>query len=77
MSTTTLIIIIVVAVVVIVLLAIFFSGFTSPPPESERAVALGALGLWLFVPWGYWVDRHRRVVPESERGAVSGIFRNP
>ena len=62
---------------VIALLAIFFSGFTSPPPESDRAVDIGALGLWLFVPWGYWVDRHRRVVTESERGAVSGIFRNP
>ena len=62
---------------VIALLGIFFSSFTSPPPESERAVALGALRLWLFVPWGYWVDRHRRLVSESERGAVSGIFRNP
>jgi membrane-bound metal-dependent hydrolase YbcI (DUF457 family) len=60
---------------VIALLAIFFSGLTSPPPESERGVALGALGLWLFVPWGYWVDRHRRLVADSERGAVSGIFR--
>jgi hypothetical protein len=61
---------------VIVLLAIFFSGFTSPPPTSERAVALSALGLWLFVPWGYWVDRHRRVVAVADRGAVSGVFSN-
>lgn len=44
---------------VVVLLAIFFSGFAAPPPADERAVAFGALGLWLFVPWGYWVDRHR------------------
>jgi membrane-bound metal-dependent hydrolase YbcI (DUF457 family) len=61
---------------VIVLLAIFFSGFTSPPPESERAVAFSALALWLFVPWGYWVDRHRRVVAVADRGAVSGVFSN-
>jgi hypothetical protein len=44
---------------VIALLAIGVSGFASPPPPSERAVAFGALGLWLFVAWGYWVDRHR------------------
>ena len=61
---------------VIALLAIFFSGFTSPPPESGRAVAFGALGLWLFVPWGYWVDRHRVARAVSERGPVSGVFSN-
>ena len=44
---------------VAVLLLIFVSGFTAAPPPNGRAVALGALGLWLFVPWGYWIDRHR------------------
>jgi membrane-bound metal-dependent hydrolase YbcI (DUF457 family) len=44
---------------VVALLAIFFSGFASPPPPTQRAVALGTLGIWLFVPWGYWIDRHR------------------
>jgi hypothetical protein len=24
-------------------------------------MAIGALVLWLFVPWGYWIDRHRRL----------------
>jgi membrane-bound metal-dependent hydrolase YbcI (DUF457 family) len=47
---------------VAVLLAIFISGFVSAPPPDGRAVAIGALGLWLFVPWAWWVDRHR--VPE-------------
>ena len=47
---------------VAVLLLIFFFGFASVPPPNDRAVALGALGLWLFVPWGYWVDRHRELV---------------
>jgi LexA-binding, inner membrane-associated putative hydrolase len=45
---------------VIVLLVIFFSGFVSAPPPNGRAVGLGALLLWLFVPWSYWIDRHRR-----------------
>ena len=61
---------------VIALLAIFFASFTSPPPESERAVAVAALGLWLFVPWAYWVDRHRVVRADSDRGPVSGVFGN-
>ncbi|MFN2567314.1 MAG: metal-dependent hydrolase [Gemmatimonadaceae bacterium] len=52
---------------VVVLLGIFFSGFASPPPADGRAVAMSALGLWIFVPWGYWIDRHRAVVrPMSE-----------
>ena len=47
----------------IVLLAlIFISGVLAPPPPSEHAVAWVTLGLWLFVPWGYWIDRHRAMV---------------
>jgi LexA-binding, inner membrane-associated putative hydrolase len=53
---------------VIVLFGIFFGGFFSPPPTEGRAAALGALGLWLFAPWGWWVDRHREVVGQA--GAV-------
>jgi hypothetical protein len=49
-------------VMVVALLAIFFGAFFSAPPVDSRAVATGALGLWLFVPWGWWVDRHREVV---------------
>ena len=41
------------------LTAFFLGGTFGAPPPSERALALSALGLWLFVPWGWWVDRHR------------------
>jgi hypothetical protein len=44
---------------VAVLVVIFVSSFFGPPPPSERALAVSALGLWLFVPWSYWIDRHR------------------
>jgi hypothetical protein len=51
---------------VAVLVLIFVSGIWSPPPSSERALALSALGLWLFVPWSAWIDRHRtRVGPAT------------
>lgn len=42
--------------------AILLSGLVSPPPPDPRVIAYSALGLWLFVPWGYWVDRHRAVI---------------
>ncbi|MFL5562630.1 MAG: hypothetical protein ACJ79K_14255 [Gemmatimonadaceae bacterium] len=46
-------------VMVTLLVAIFFSGLEGAPPPSERVLAFAALGLWLFVPWSWWVDRHR------------------
>lgn len=52
---------------VTVLVLIFVSGFTSAPPPNGRAVGFGALGLWLFVPWSYWIDRHRDV---TDRGTA-------
>jgi hypothetical protein len=40
----------------------FAGAGAGTPPSDERAVALGALVLWLLVPWGWWVDRHREPV---------------
>jgi hypothetical protein len=42
------------------LVAAFLASFAGVPP-NERALAFGALAIWLFVPWAYWVDRHRSV----------------
>jgi hypothetical protein len=42
-----------------VLVSIFASGFGAQAPMSQRAIGFSALGLWLFVPWSWWVDRHR------------------
>jgi membrane-bound metal-dependent hydrolase YbcI (DUF457 family) len=53
---------------VVFLLLIFFSGFSSAPPPPERVIGYTALSLWLFVPWGYWIDRHREA-----REAGSGV----
>lgn len=38
---------------------IYVANFTSPPPPHWKAVAWTALAAWLFVPWGWWIDRHR------------------
>ena len=42
-------------------LLIFFYllNIFGPPPPSEKAIAFSALGMWLFVVWAYWLDRHR------------------
>jgi hypothetical protein len=52
---------------VALLVAILLSGF-GPLPTSERAVALGALGLWAIVPAFWWIDRHR-----SPRAATTPV----
>jgi membrane-bound metal-dependent hydrolase YbcI (DUF457 family) len=43
------------------LLLIIYAGnaFGGQVPPSETAVAVLGLGTWLFVPWAYWIDRHR------------------
>jgi len=47
----------------ILLLLFFYVGnVTGPPPPNADIVAWMALGLWLFVPWAAWFDRHREVV---------------
>ena len=45
------------------LLAVFFvANAYSSPPSSESAIAWAALAGWLIPIFGWWVDRHRRVV---------------
>jgi len=40
---------------------IYISNIFSPPPPSVNALKYIALGQWLFVAWGYWIDKHRIV----------------
>ncbi len=44
---------------VTVLLLIFLSGLGGAPPPNETALAWVTLVLWVFIPWGWWVDAHR------------------
>ena len=47
--------------------ALWLAALLGPPPPSETVLAWSALFGWLFVPWGYWIDRHRtaRSFPSS------------
>lgn len=42
------------------LILIYFGNLFGPPPPSVRAIAIAGVGLWLFVAWAYWLDRHRQ-----------------
>lgn len=45
----------------VLLLALIYAGsLVGPVPPNSTAVAVAGLAGWVFVPWGYWVDRHRR-----------------
>jgi hypothetical protein len=46
---------------VLLLAAVAASSALESPPDSATAVAWSALGLWVLVPWTYWIDRHRSV----------------
>jgi hypothetical protein len=52
-----------------VLVLLLLGALFGPPPHSERALAVASLALWVFVPWGYWIDRHRE--PSRLHGPLS------
>jgi membrane-bound metal-dependent hydrolase YbcI (DUF457 family) len=54
---------------VAVLLLIYLGNLTQVPP-GPVAVACGALGMWLFVLWGWWIDRNRE--PRDEPAPSPG-----
>lgn len=47
--------------VMIVFLAVtYIASFTTAPPPTWQAVAWVGMAAWIFVPWAWWVDRHRQ-----------------
>ena len=44
---------------VLTLLAICASIYAGSEPMRPEAVGPSGLALWLFVPWSYWIHRHR------------------
>ena len=43
-----------------VLLVSYFGAAFGPPPPDVQTLAFSALAVWLFVLWGWWVDRDFR-----------------
>jgi membrane-bound metal-dependent hydrolase YbcI (DUF457 family) len=48
------------AALIVFLGMIYAANLVSPPPPNWQAVAVTALAQWLFVPWAWWIDRHRQ-----------------
>ncbi len=44
---------------IVFLAGIYGLNLSGPPPPTVSALAYTALAAWIFVPWGYWIDRHR------------------
>ena len=44
---------------VVFLAAIYATNLTAAPPPDAKSIAVVGLAQWLFVPWGWWIDRHR------------------
>jgi len=47
-------------ILLLLLIVIHFANIFGPPPPNEKAVAWSALLQWLFVGWGYWIERNRQ-----------------
>ena len=52
---------------VAVLVMIYVGNITGPPPPNWSVIAIAGNASWLFVLWAYWVDKHRRPLPASDR----------
>ncbi|MFC1553704.1 hypothetical protein ACFL7D_03630 [candidate division KSB1 bacterium] len=49
-------------ILVILTVFIWLGNLFSPPPPDERSMAFVTLLIWLFIPWGYWIDRNRETI---------------
>jgi hypothetical protein len=53
---------------IFVFVILYLANVFGPPPPSLKALKIGALCGWLFVPWFYWIDRHRPAISIAESG---------
>jgi FtsH-binding integral membrane protein len=51
--------------VILLLLIYILNLFPGSEPPNENAIAFSALGQWLFVAWGYWIDKNR-IIKDQE-----------
>ncbi|HEX4883318.1 MAG TPA: hypothetical protein VFX05_04200 [Casimicrobiaceae bacterium] len=56
---------------VALLVVIQLANVLGPPPPGVEAVAWAGQAQWLIVAWGWWIDRHRRVVHDAMRPATT------
>lgn len=47
------------------LAAVYLANVFGPPPPASDALGYVGLSMWLFVAWGYWIDRNRSVTDSA------------
>lgn len=47
---------------VVFMFGVYASNLLGPPPPNVQTIAWVGHAQWLLVAWGYWIDRHRRVL---------------
>ncbi|NJD52858.1 MAG: hypothetical protein FIB07_08335 [Candidatus Methanoperedens sp.] len=57
-------------VLVVFLLMIYLGNLFGSPPPNVTALAWIGQAQWILVLWGYWIDRHRRLVDINDRREV-------
>ena len=50
---------------IIFLAACYIANIVGPPPPDAGPVGWMALAMWLFIPWGYWIDRQRTTTTDN------------
>jgi FtsH-binding integral membrane protein len=45
--------------IILLLLIYMLNLFSGSEPPNENVISISALGQWLFVAWGYWIDKNR------------------
>jgi hypothetical protein len=50
---------------IVFLAATWVGSIVGPPPPNERAMEWTGLAIWVFVPWGWWIERHRTIVSSA------------
>ncbi|MBI4417960.1 MAG: hypothetical protein HY563_04230 [Ignavibacteriales bacterium] len=48
------------------LIIVFLANLLGPAPPDTPALGYVGLSMWLFVAWGYWIDRNRSVGEASQ-----------
>jgi membrane-bound metal-dependent hydrolase YbcI (DUF457 family) len=43
----------------VLLIIIYILNIAGPPPPDEKTIGYAGLLLWLFIGWGFWIDKNR------------------
>jgi membrane-bound metal-dependent hydrolase YbcI (DUF457 family) len=57
---------------VVLLMVLYFGALFGPPPPSPAALAEAGLFMWVLIPWGNWIDRHREARGKIPAGIPAG-----